>query len=188
MALIVAARFNTFDAAQIAASKLMATGVTADNLYTFFVNPVESYGLRSIWDDPASESGLFGALAGAAVMGLVGVCVGAIIGYLFGSTTIGIVGGAGVGAYVGSLAGALRMLGRQRPERSPRERKPTPTKEVRPSGVLLAVHVEAKEELPVARMLRDAGGHEVERAEGRWENGAWRDFDPLESPELEKNL
>lgn len=188
MALIVAARFNTFDAAQLTASQLMATGITADNLFTFFVNPVESYDRHPLGEDPASETGLVGALAGAAVMGLIGACVGTIIGFTFGSTTIGIIGGAGAGAYVGSLAGALRMLGRQRPERSPREQKATKPREIRPSGVLLAVHVEAEDELRIARMLRDAGGQEVERAQGRWEDGTWRDFDPLESPDIKKDL
>lgn len=188
MTLIVAARFNTFDAAQIAASQLMATGITADNLFTFFVNPVGSHDHHLADDDPASEGGLVGALAGAAVVGLIGACVGAIMGFAFGSTIIGIVGGAGVGAYVGSLAGALRMLGRKRPERSPRERKAAKAKEGRPSGVLLAVHVETEDELRIARMLRDAGGQEVERAQGRWEDGTWRDFDPLESPSIKKDL
>jgi len=183
MALIVAARFDTFDAAQVAADRLMAAGVTADDLFTFFVNPAE--GRHGVGDDPASG----GTLAGAAVMGLIGACAGAIIGFAFDSAAIGIVGGAGVGAYLGSLIGAVRTLGRPR---SPRERKAPPAEKIagkaRPAGVLLAVHVEAGDEVRIARMLRDAGGHEVERAQGRWENGAWRDFDPVEGPDVKKDL
>jgi hypothetical protein len=52
----------------------------------------------------------------------------------------------------------------------------------------LAVHVEEKDELRIARTLRDAGGREVERAQGRWEDGSWQDFDPSRSPEIEKDL
>lgn len=186
MALIVAARFNTFDAAQLAAGQLMAAGVTADDLFTFYVNPLGSQGTPVLDGDPASKGGLGGALAGAAMIGLAVACVGAVIGYASGYTTIGIVGGAGVGAYIGSLAGAMRMLGSKRPARNPRE--VAMAREGRPSGVLLAVHVDAENELRIARMLRDAGGQEVERAQGRWEDGAWRDFDSHERPDIKKDL
>ncbi|CAM5297271.1 hypothetical protein [Eoetvoesiella caeni] len=187
MALIVAARFNTFDAAEVAAGQLMAAGVKADNLFTFFVNPTESHSHHPATGTRASKRGFVGAWLGAAVIGLVGACAGAIIGFIFGSTTTGVLGGAGVGAYVGSLAGALRMIDRPRSE--PRSEQTTAKpRDGRPSGVVLAVHVDAEHELQIARMLRDAGGQEIERAQGRWENGTWRDFDPLESPEIEKNL
>src|SRR5690606_28380470 len=73
MALIVAARFNTFDAAEAAASQLMAAGVTADDLFTFFVNPADKPGPHPA-EDPASG----GAWIGAAVTGLVGAVIGAL--------------------------------------------------------------------------------------------------------------
>lgn len=184
MALIVAARFNTFDHARDAAGRLMAAGVMADDLFTFYVNPADG-GRHGVREDPASG----GALAGAAILGLVGACAGAILGFAFGATAIGIVGGAGVGAYIGSLIGALRTLGRRR---GPYEKNPPPLEKSvhkgRPSGVLLAVHVAAEDELRIARMLRDAGGEEVERAHGRWADGAWQDFDPIERPEAHPSL
>ena len=184
MALIVAARFNTFDAAEAAASQLMAAGVTADDLFTFFVNPADKPGPHPA-EDPASG----GAWIGAAVTGLVGAVIGALIGSVFGLTAISIVGGAGVGAYVGSLAGALRTLGRQRPPRSPVGGAAPPAANAgRPSGVLLAVHVQAQDEQRIAHLLRDAGGQEVERAQGRWEDGKWQDFDPLGSPDMKRDL
>ncbi|NYT36656.1 hypothetical protein ERD78_07215 [Allopusillimonas soli] len=192
MALIIAARFDTFDTAQAAAAQLMDGGIAAGDLHTFFVNPAGSHDRYPLGGDqvfdPASEGGSVGALGGAALIGIIGACVGAVVGYAFGSSTIGIIGGAGVGAYVGSLAGAMRMIGRKRPDRSLREREIAKASEGRPSGVLLAVHVEAADATRIARILRDAGGQEVERAQGRWENGTWRDFDPLASPDLEKGV
>ncbi len=200
MALIIAARFNTFYTAQNAASQLMAAGVTADNLHTFFVNPAGSHDRFPIGGDvavdPAAEGAFMGAMAGAAIIGLVGALAGAAIGYAFGSSAVGILIGAGVGGYTGALAGAMRMLGNKYPRRVRRREgavrseksAPQTEEESRPSGVLLAVNVTQEDAKRIGRLLRDAGGQEVERAHGRWEDGVWKSFDPLEGPELEKNL
>lgn len=192
MALIIAARFDTFDKAEIAANQLMAEGVSADHLHTFFVNPPGSHGSYPIGGDsaydPNSKGGSMGALAGAALVGIIGAGIGAIIGYAFGSSAIGIISGAGAGAYIGSLAGAMKMVGRKRPNRSPLEYEADKAREGRPSGVLLAVNVESDNEQRVGRILRNAGGEEVERAQGRWEDGKWKDFDPMVSPKLEKSV
>ncbi len=190
MALIIAARFDTFDAAQGAASRLMAAGVTTDNLHTFFVNPAGSHDRYPLGGDeavdPESEGGSMGALSGAALIGLIGAGVGAVIGYAFGSSTIGLLSGAGVGAYIGSLAGAMRVIGRTRITRFVRKGGIVTSNESRPAGVLLAVNVTAEDQQSVARILREAGGHEVERAQGRWEDGTWQDFNPLETPITER--
>jgi S-formylglutathione hydrolase FrmB len=53
---------------------------------------------------------------------------------------------------------------------------------------MLAVHTSPEHEKHIASILRDAGGAEVERALGRWNQGKWEDFDPLVSPDLEKNF
>jgi hypothetical protein len=45
MALIVAARFETFDAAKTAAASLMNAGVTADNLHTHQESAIARVGL-----------------------------------------------------------------------------------------------------------------------------------------------
>src|SRR5690606_2392030 len=191
MALIIAARFDTFDAAQIAANQLMGAGVSGDHLHTFYVNPAGSHATYPLGGDnavdPDSSGGSDGALAGAALLGIVGAGVGALIGYVFGSSVIGMVGGAGVGAYIGSLAGAMRKLGRKK-GRSSRQRAVVQATEGRPAGVLLAVNVESEDEQRVGRILKDAGGMEVERARGRWENGTWKDFDPTAGPDLKKDV
>ena len=55
---------------------------------------------------------------------------------------------------------------------------------IRHAGVLLAVHTSPDQEAAVARALRDAGGMDVERAQGHWSQGSWIDFDPVTAPRL----
>ena len=55
--------------------------------------------------------------------------------------------------------------------------------ESRDSGVLVAVHVSPDNQLEAARVLREAGSLEVERAHGRWQHGRWADFDPTKDVE-----
>lgn len=192
MSLIIAARFETFDAAQIAAEALMNFGVPADSLHTFFVNPAGAHDRYPMGGDmaadPDAKGAQFGAVTGAAAVGIVGAIVGAVVGFTVAGSMLPIIGGAGVGAYIGSLAGAMAFLGRERPRRSASEAAEAKAMEGRKSGVLLAVHTSPERESKVAAILRDSGGIEVERAQGQWKNGRWQDFDPLVSPELEKNF
>ncbi|MFT0548300.1 hypothetical protein ACMHYO_18450 [Allopusillimonas ginsengisoli] len=189
MALIVAARFETFDVAQAAAVSLMNAGVSSDALHTFYVNPAGSHdtfpggGDRAA--DPGSEGGQYGAVVGAAALGIAGAVLGAAVTYSLGTSALYIAGGAGIGAYVGSLVGAVYKLGRAHPERTRAENRIAQKNEGRPSGVLLAVHTEPDQAERVSALLRGAGGVEVERARGQWRDGQWQDFDPLLSPDLE---
>lgn len=192
MSLIIAARFETFDAAQIAAAALMDAGVPAESLHTFFVNPAGAHDRYPMGGDmaadPNAKGAPFGAVTGAAAVGVVGAIVGAVIGFTVADSMLPIIGGAGVGAYIGSLAGAMAALGKDRPRRSAREAAEVKAKEGRQSGVMLAVHTSPERESEVATILRKSGGAEVERARGRWQNGKWEDFDPLLSPELKKDF
>jgi hypothetical protein len=192
MSLIVAARFDTFDAAQTAAQALMNAGVGEADLHTFFVNPAGFHDRYPLGGDraadPASKGAPFGAIGGAAALGVVGAVVGGIIAGSFATSPLLIVAGAGVGAYIGSLAGSMRILGRPKPRRSIEEATDAQRNEGRKSGVILAVHTAREHEKRIANLLRDAGGVEVERAQGRWRNGKWEDFDPLIAPDLEKNF
>lgn len=192
MSLIVAARFDTFDAAQNAATALMNAGVAEDDLHTFFVNPAGFHDRYPLGGDsaadPDSKGAPFGAIGGAAALGIVGAVVGGILAASFAESPWLIIPGAGVGAYIGSLAGSVRMLGRPKPRRSIEEATENHRHEGRKSGVVLAVHTAREHEKRIASLLREAGGVEVERAQGRWRNGKWEDFDPLISPELEKDF
>ncbi|MGB6106081.1 MAG: hypothetical protein WBF88_19760 [Pusillimonas sp.] len=189
MSLIVAARFKTFEAAQDAATALMNAGIAPDDLHTFFVNPAGAHDRYPVGgdraSDPDSKGGFVGAVAGAALIGVAGAVIGGVVAFAFAGSTLPIVGGAGAGAYIGALLGAIVALGRPRPGRSAQETQDAKMNEGRKSGVLLAVHVAVEQEQQVAQILRTAGGVEVERARGRWQDGKWEDFDPLISPQLE---
>jgi len=186
MALIIAARFDTFEHAEQAAVALMKEGVTSDDLHTFFVNPAgwhDNYPLggdRAA--DPNSKGAPLTAVAGAAAVGLAGAVLGGVIGWFFTTSALPIVGGIAVGAYIGSLIGAVYSLGR--PRRQGRfEAADRKANEGRSAGVLLAVHTTTEHQEGIAAILRNHGGKEVERAQGRWNEGRWEDFDPLRSPQ-----
>ncbi len=193
MSLIVAARFDTFESAEKTAAALMDAGVTQDALHTFFVNPPGAHDRYPLGGDmaadPDSEGAPYSAVGGAAAVGIAGALVGGVIAFtFFAGSMLPIVGGAGVGAYIGSLAGAMYSLGRARPHRTHAQAADAKIHEGRKSGVLLAVHTSREHEKRVVAILRAAGGVEIERAQGRWNNGHWEDFDPLVSAQLEKEV
>src|SRR5690606_15507782 len=106
---------------------------------------------------------------------------GGLIVSTFAESFIPIIAGAGVGAYVGAVAGAVSGMDRRR-ARVDQPARPTQRGEGRPSGVMLAVNAEAAREQDIVGILREAGGEAIERAQGRWRDGAWEDFDPLKPP------
>lgn len=185
MALIIAARFDTFEEAESAAAALMNKGISSDELHTFFVNPAGWHDRYPLGGDRAADPNSKGApataVAGAAILGLVGAVLGGAVAWLFSAPALLIVGGVAVGAYIGSLAGAVYSLGRPR-QRGRFEAARAKATEGRRAGVLLAVHTTKENQAEIAAMLRNAGGKEVERAHGRWHQGRWEDFDPTRSP------
>jgi hypothetical protein len=52
----------------------------------------------------------------------------------------------------------------------------------RPAGVLLSARAEGELTAQAADILRGAGARDLERAEGRWEDGRWADFNPGARP------
>lgn len=185
MALIVAARFDTFEEAERAAASLMDRGVTGDDLHTFFVNPAGWHDRYPLGGDRAADPNSKGApataVAGAAIVGVAGAVLGGAVAWLFSAPALLIVGGIAVGAYIGSLAGAMYSLGRPR-QRGRFEAARAKATEGRKAGVLLAVHTTPEKQSEFATLLRNAGGQEVERAHGRWSQGRWEDFDPTRGP------
>lgn len=189
MSLIVAARFQTFDEAEGAARALKEIGITEDALHTFFVNPPGSHDRYPLGgdraNDPDSAGAPVGAIAAGAAVGLIGAVVGGVLALALTDSLLPIVAAGGVGAYVGSLIGAVFVLGKKRPRRSLRDARDAKVNQGRASGVMLAVHTSPEQQNAVANVLRSKGGIEVERANGRWEDGKWRDFDPLVTPNLD---
>lgn len=182
MSTIIAGRFDTFDRAETTATRLVAKGVRQDDLTMFYVNPPGQHGTFPIGGDEAADpaarragGGAWrGVLIGAVVGAAVGVCLVAAARAWYGAAqpwvmVLVMAFATGVGAYGGSLVGALSQTsGRQRA--------------VRHAGVLLAAHVSPENSTLVANELRQNGAMDVERAEGQWRDGRWEDFDPLAPP------
>ncbi|ALM84193.1 hypothetical protein [Bordetella sp. N] len=189
MALIVAARFTTFDEAQAAARALFAQGFAEDDVHIFYVNMAGAHGTYAIGGDrpadPDAGPAQYGALLGGAGLGLIGAVVGGLIGGALALPALAVLAVAGVGAYIGSLMGAMFVVGRRKPGTAPRGSKEPGHPEARHAGVLLALHTDLSREGEACRVLRAAGGEDVERANGRWQDGHWVDFNPLQPPERE---
>lgn len=181
MSHIIAGRFHTFPAAQKAARSLRARGFSRNKLSLFFVNPAGQHARFPIGGDVYADAGARHAGSGA----FTGVIVGAVAGGALGGLVYlsGVVNNfqypllvplfaAGVGAYLGSLAGGLR-----------RTRDPVMGRE-RDAGVMLAVQVDdAGTRGTAADVLRASGAMDIEDAEGEWRAGEWQDFDPRTGPE-----
>lgn len=182
MSLIVAARFTTFPVAEDAAQRLFDSGFVEEDVTLFFVNPRGQHARFPIGGDrdhdPASTDAPKGAGKGITIGAVVGAVVGVGIFAAFAVPLLVTIIAAGVGAYVGSLIGAMSHT----QDGGKREHREFVHRSARGSGVLLAVHASPDTHPIAARVLREAGGVEVERANGRWQQGRWADFDPTRTP------
>jgi hypothetical protein len=183
MTTLVTGNFQQQDNAQQALSDLAGAGFPTSRMATFFVNPPgqhDRYALGGDEDEsPGTEHAAGGSVAGAAVGGAIGVAVGLATLPVFGPGAA--VAAAGVGAYTGSLYGALGntddkdmpapQAGRDEFRHSEPPRK---------SGMLVAVCAPAIAQQDAAiRILRAHGATDSERTEGTIVGGTWTDFDPL---------
>jgi hypothetical protein len=210
MSYIIAARFEIWDKAGEAAEKLMQEGFSEDAIHTFYVNPAGAHAKFPTGGDqmadPDATGGSVGAWGGGALLGVVGAVAGAIVGSLVQGNIYVLIVATGVGAYLGSLIGAMGLIGRGRKKNAfgismmgarpngqasqtaddsdPDYEHPA----IRHAGVTLAVVADPSQRDLVTRILRETGGVDVERAAGRWENGKWADFDPVKPPELVDNV
>ncbi|CAB3827393.1 hypothetical protein LMG26788_00588 [Achromobacter pulmonis] len=185
MSLIVAARFHTFDEASQAARQLRQAGFSEGDIHTFYINTAGEHDRYPLGGDrkadPDARGAQVGALGGAALVGLVFAAVGGLVALWSGAATLVVVSAAGVGAYIGALAGALGVAGRRKrlPAAANAHEGHPP---LRQAGVMLALPVSPPQETLARQVLREAGGHDIERAQGRWLEGKWQDFDPLKPP------
>ncbi len=182
MSLIVAGRFTTFDAAQASARRLFENGFIEEDVTLFFVNPRGQHARFAVGGDEYADPQAARASVGAGKGGLIGGVLGAIVGVaLFGAISapfLVLAVAAGVGAYIGSLVGAMTHTAGG--GKVPNHAVPH---ESRDSGVLVAVHVNQDNQQTAARVLRESGSLEIERAHGRWQGGRWADFDPTKTIE-----
>jgi len=194
METIVAGRFETLEKAEAAVGELIAAGFRHDDASAFFVNPPGQHAKLPLggdeYADPEAGRAASGAVAGAVAGGAVGLAAAMAVPGVNVAILLGVVG---VGAYTGSLAGTLAKLSAGRP------REALPSTPERPAGVLVAVRVFARgenatpevvdakypsaEEIAI-RTLREAGAKDIERATGTWQDGEWKDFDPVAPVQL----
>jgi hypothetical protein len=182
MSLIVAGRFTTFAEAETAAARLFDAGIVQEDVTLFFVNPPGQHARFPVGGDEYADRQAARSSVGAGKGGVIGAAVGAAVGVAlfaaFSAPFVALIVAAGVGAYIGSLVGAMTHTrgGGKVPERQVPH-------EGHGSGVLVAVHVSPDNQDTVARVLREAGSLEIERAHGRWQHGRWADFDPTKDVE-----
>lgn len=219
MSYIVAARFDSWASAEVAARALHGQGYPDSALHTFYVNSPGAHAQHPVGGDRTADGDArgaqFGAVAGAAALGLAGAAIFSIVSLAVDASPYVIVAAAAVGAYIGSLIGAMKVAGhrknvgaaqaaraaqgtasgvdRLRDTGAGRSRTAAADAEagylpVRHAGVLLAVHASPEQETTIARILRDAGGMDIERAQGHWAKGSWVDFDPVAAPRLSDKI
>jgi hypothetical protein len=172
---IIAGRFETKGNADAAAS-LMAAYVDTADICIFHNSPPgqhdasDGIGGADEGEDPGAEgagkTAAGGALAGGMTAGAIGAIGGPVVA----------LGAAAVGAYVGSLVGAVNGMDTEGSGALVEER--------RPGGVMLSVRIANPANEPrVIAALRAEGAADIEHAEGIWINGDWSDFDPLAAPQ-----
>jgi hypothetical protein len=194
METIVAGRFETLERAEAAVCELIAAGFRHDDASAFCVNPPGQHAKLPLggdeYADPEAGRAGSGAIAGAVAGGAVGLAAAMAVPGVNVAILLGVVG---VGAYTGSLAGTLAKLS------AGRAKEVLPPTPERPAGVLVAVRVLARgenaapedvgakypsaEEIAI-QILREAGAGDIERATGTWQDGEWKDFDPVAPVQL----
>ncbi len=181
---IIAGRFDSFAKAETTAGRLRAQGLAQEDVSVFYVNPPGQHATYPIGGDTAVDPGArrsgFGAMTGVLLGATAGAILAAVAIKLLAvsppASLFVLVFAVGIGAYVGSLVGALSLTRVGRAE-SRGGRAP-----VRNAGVLLAAHVESDNAGLVCELLRKGGARDIERAQGHWREGRWADFDPLAPP------
>jgi hypothetical protein len=177
MSKIIAARFRDMAGAEAVLNALPRQGFDRSEFQSFYVNPEGQHALHPTGGDIHSDEGARqadeGAVRGAVIGGCLGLLAGIAVHTLF-DNLIAVLAGAALGAYVGSLIGALSKL------RSGSLRTATAEHPVeRPAGQMVAIQVDRPgTESRAIETLQRYGAHEIQRTEGEWQAGNWKDFDP----------
>ena len=180
MAMIVAGRFTTFDEAEGGARYLYERAFGPDDVSIFFLTPGGQHARfpigGDVYADSAAKPGGRGAMIGAMRGLLIGVVAG-LAAYALGVREWFVpAAGALAGAYLGALGGALgRMRGERVEGKGALAHSDT--------GVILAARVTPDTANAAEDVLRATGAMSIERVEGDWQDGEWRDFDPVRRPD-----
>lgn len=177
MSVIVAAKFDTFPEAERAVGTLHTQGFRSEDISTFYIDGQTL--ADSHESDPGPRPREWGTVTAAFGLGLACAAIGGLLGWQLTHIGMIAIAGAGTGAYVASLWGALWVTGRRArayERRRARERAQAPPS-VHGPGALLVLHVEPEREAEACALLRAAGGHSPGRTRGRWRDGKWEDLD-----------
>jgi hypothetical protein len=177
MAEMLVGQFDDFDSAHAAVAELRSLGIVPGDMEIFALNAPGQHDQHALGGDEDVDRGAHGGGGGA----LSGAALGGVAGLALGAAAIPVVGplaaaaGLAVGAYTGSLAGAVNEMGDDA----------TPVADIppRPAGVRLVVHALT----PVYRehilaAFRRHAVRSIEEAVGTWRDGTWADFDPVSVP------
>src|SRR5688572_13085572 len=175
MSRIICGMFDRSVDADAALDAFKNEGFQRSEIDAFYVSPPGQHAMTPLGGDaPHSSEGSRSAGSGAAIGAVGGALIGGAAGWLFSDSLIVIPLVAGLGAYVGSFAGAMgRVRGGRRGAASV-EHPVEPR-----GGRMIAINVDrAGTEAKAVSILKSHGARDVRRAEGRWADGSWRDFDP----------
>ena len=176
MSKIVAGRFDSTLDADAALAALAREGFTNGDVDSFYVGPPGQHAMTPVGGDaPHASAGSRQAGVAAAIGAVIGALVGLAAGWVLQLEQNGItwILSAGLGAYIGSFAGAMSRV------RGGRKSEATVEHPLEPrGGRMVAVNVERGNEGRAVAILRQHRARDVGRTEGEWRDGSWRDFDP----------
>jgi hypothetical protein len=179
MAKLIVGRFDTIEEVERALTALSREGFPREDYGTFYVAPPGQHQMHALGGDAHSDQGARGAGAGAATGAAMGGATGLALGALAAAALpfipiAGVLAAAGIGAYTGSLMGALSKT-------HPAARsEATPEHPVeRPGGPRVAIRVDRPgSEADAVAVLERFGAKDIERGEGQWHARLWQDYDP----------
>lgn len=177
---ILVGQFDDFETAQAVSSELQSAGYRPQDIEQFALNAPGQHDANPLGvggdealADPQADGAEGGAATGAALGGVAGLVLGAAALPVAGP--IGVAVGLAAGAYAGSLTGTVHELGD-----NAEEMRVVPE---RPAGVRVAVRVPAaKLQGRVLGVFNRHAARSIEEARGTWQEGRWRDFDPVSIP------
>ncbi len=184
MAKLIVGRFDNINDVKRVLETLPREGFAREEFGTFYAAPPGQHALSPVGGDAHSDQGARnadeGAVKGAALGGAAGLALGTLAAAALPFAGIAAALAAmGIGAYTGSLMGALSKT------RAPAEADATPEHPVeRPGGPRVAIRVDRSGTEPIAiEVLERFGAKDISYADGEWHDRVWQDYDPRVPPE-----
>lgn len=177
MSTIISASFRQAEDTRQAVDDLERHGIAGDKTHVFHMDGQNPPRLGEAEHTQAVRIEALdgGALEGLAKGGMLGVAVGLVAAPLIGPAAI--LAGAGIGAYGGSLLGAMHRMSDDLAD--PEKETGSDLDQAFMSGDRLAVRVDSEEEQRlVIDILREHHADAIARGQGEVGDGHWEGFDP----------